>query len=52
VGLRSQATCETDEGAIAPDDDLLRPTFYMAAELNDWLPARIAGYKASRSRVM
>ena len=30
------------EGVIARDDDLLRPTFYMAAELKDWLPARIA----------
>ena len=39
-------------GAIAPDDDLLRPTFYMAAELKDWLPARIADYRASRSWVM
>jgi radical SAM superfamily enzyme YgiQ (UPF0313 family) len=39
-------------GVIAPDDDLLRPTFYMAAELKDWLPARIAGYRASRSWVM
>jgi len=37
------------EGMIAPGDDLLRPTFYMAAELKDWLPARIAGYLASRS---
>lgn len=40
------------EGVIAPDDDLLRPTFYMAAELKDWLPPRIAAYKASRSWVM
>jgi radical SAM superfamily enzyme YgiQ (UPF0313 family) len=40
------------EGIIAPDDDLLRPTFYMAAELKDWLPARIADYRASRSLVM
>lgn len=40
------------EGMIAPGDDLLRPTFYMAAELKDWLPARIAGYRASRPRVM
>jgi hypothetical protein len=37
---------------IAPDDDLLRPTFYMAAELRDWLPARIAEYRAARSCVM
>jgi radical SAM superfamily enzyme YgiQ (UPF0313 family) len=39
-------------GVIAHDDDLLRPTFYMAAELKDWLPARIADYRASRSWVM
>jgi radical SAM superfamily enzyme YgiQ (UPF0313 family) len=39
------------EGVIAPDDDLLRPTFYMAAQLKDWLPARIADYRASRSWV-
>jgi radical SAM superfamily enzyme YgiQ (UPF0313 family) len=40
------------EGMIAPDDDLLRPAFYMAAELKEWLPARIADYRASRSWVM
>ena len=45
------ATAEA-EGVIAPGNDLLRPTFYMAAELKDWLPGRIAGYRASRSWVM
>jgi len=40
------------EGVIAPDDDLLRPTFYMAAELKEWLPARIARYRRSRCWAM
>ena len=57
VGIRiypetDLAATAVAEGVIAPDDDLLRPTFYLAAELKDWLPARIAGYSASRSWVM
>jgi radical SAM superfamily enzyme YgiQ (UPF0313 family) len=40
------------EGIIRPDDDLLRPRFYLAPRLGDWLPERIAAYKASRSWVM
>jgi len=57
VGIRiypetDLAATAAAEGVIAPGDDLLRPTFYMAAELKDWLPARVAGYSASRSWVM
>ena len=40
------------EAVIRPDDDLLGPRFYMAPELKDWLPERIAAYKAARSWVM
>ena len=36
------------EGIIEPDEDLLGPRFYMAGELRDWLPERLAAYKASR----
>jgi len=57
VGIRiypetDLAATAVAEGMITPEDDLLRPTFYMAAELKDWLPPRIAAYKASRSWVM
>ena len=57
VGIRiypetDLAATAAAEGVIASGDDLLRPTFYMAAELKDWLPARVAGYSASRSWVM
>ncbi|MGP8243757.1 MAG: B12-binding domain-containing radical SAM protein [Bryobacteraceae bacterium] len=57
VGIRiypetDLAATAVAEGTIAPDDDLLRPTFYIAAELKDWLPARIARYRASRSWVV
>jgi hypothetical protein len=40
------------EGLIRPDDDLLWPCFYMAPQLRDWLPERIAAYTASRSWIM
>jgi radical SAM superfamily enzyme YgiQ (UPF0313 family) len=40
------------EGIIQPDDDLLWPRFYLAPRLGDWLPERVAAYKASRSWVM
>jgi hypothetical protein len=57
VGIRiypgtDLAATAVAEGVIAPDDDLLQPTFYMAAALKDWLPARIVVYKASHSWVM
>ena len=35
-------------GVIGPDEDLLKPRFYMAAGLGDWLPERIATYSVSR----
>jgi len=35
-------------GIIAPEDDLLQPTFYLAPRLKDWLPARVAEYVSSR----
>jgi len=40
------------EGVIRSDDDLLGPRFYLAHGLSDWLPERIAAYKASRPWVM
>ena len=40
------------EGLIAPDDDLLQPTFYIAPQLKAWLPERAAAYKALRSWVV
>jgi radical SAM superfamily enzyme YgiQ (UPF0313 family) len=39
-------------GMIRPDDDLLWPRFYLAPQLRDWLPERIAAYKNSRPWVM
>jgi radical SAM superfamily enzyme YgiQ (UPF0313 family) len=53
VGLRiySQtplATTALSEGVIRADEDLLLPRFYLAPELRDWLPERVADYKTSR----
>jgi radical SAM superfamily enzyme YgiQ (UPF0313 family) len=36
------------EGVIGADEDLLLPRFYLMPELRDWLPERVATYKASR----
>ena len=36
------------EGVTERDADLLSPCFYLAAGLRDWLPDRVAAYKASR----
>jgi radical SAM superfamily enzyme YgiQ (UPF0313 family) len=36
------------EGVIKADEDLLWPRFYLAPELRDWLPERVAAYKTSR----
>ena len=57
VGLRiypgtALAATALAEGVIQPDDDLLWPRFYLAPQLSDWLPERIAAYKTSRSWVM
>ena len=40
------------EGIIAPEDDLLLPRFYLAPPLRDWLPERVAAYRASHPKVM
>ena len=40
------------EGIIGPQDDLLRPAFYLAPALRDWLPRRIAEYRATHPAVM
>jgi radical SAM superfamily enzyme YgiQ (UPF0313 family) len=40
------------EGIITPADDLLRPRFYLAPPLVDWLPERIAAYRSLHSSVM
>jgi radical SAM superfamily enzyme YgiQ (UPF0313 family) len=52
VGLRiypatALAATALAEGVIRPGDDLLRPAFYLAPALRDWLPERIAEYAAS-----
>jgi radical SAM superfamily enzyme YgiQ (UPF0313 family) len=57
VGIRiypetDLAATAVAEGLIAPEDDLLRPTFYLAPRIQEWLPPRMAAYKASRSWVM
>ncbi len=36
------------QGIVTPEDDLLQPAFYLAPRLRDWLPDRIAHYRASR----
>jgi radical SAM superfamily enzyme YgiQ (UPF0313 family) len=35
------------DGVIKPDEDLLWPRFYMAPQMRDWLPERVATYQAS-----
>lgn len=57
VGLRIYpatplAATALAEGLIRCDDDLLWPRFYMVSQLKDWLPERVAVYKAARSWVM
>lgn len=39
------------EGVIKPGEDLLWPRFYVAPELRDWLPERVAEYRAARAWV-
>jgi radical SAM superfamily enzyme YgiQ (UPF0313 family) len=46
------ATRAVAEGMLKPDEDLLWPRFYLAPGLREWLPERIARYKAERSWVM
>ena len=36
------------KGVIAPDDDLLFPTFYLEKELENWLPETVANFMAKR----
>ncbi len=40
------------EGLIAREDDLLMPAFYMAPALREWLPERVAAFKAAHPNVM
>jgi radical SAM superfamily enzyme YgiQ (UPF0313 family) len=40
------------DGLIAPDDDLLRPQFYLTPKLDGWLTDRLQEWAASRSNVM
>lgn len=52
VGLRiypgtALAKTAAAEGQIRADDDLLRPRFYLAPELAEWLPERVAAYEAT-----
>ena len=53
VGLRIYpqtplARTALSEGVIRADEDLLLPRFYLTPELRDWLPERVAAYRASR----
>jgi radical SAM superfamily enzyme YgiQ (UPF0313 family) len=53
VGLRiyprtALAATARAEGIVGPDDDLLRPAFYAAPALKDWLPQRAAEYRRTR----
>jgi radical SAM superfamily enzyme YgiQ (UPF0313 family) len=53
VGLRIYpqtplARTALTEGVVSADEDLLLPRFYLMPELRDWLPERVAAYKASR----
>jgi radical SAM superfamily enzyme YgiQ (UPF0313 family) len=57
VGLRIYpetplAATSLAEGIIHLNDDLLWPRFYLTPHLQDWLPGRIAAYKASHSWVI
>ncbi len=57
VGLRIYpetplAARSVADGIVRSDDDLLLPRFYLAPQLKDWLPERIAAYKTSRQWVM
>jgi radical SAM superfamily enzyme YgiQ (UPF0313 family) len=40
------------DGMISPEDDLLRPKFYLARELEEWLPETLATWMADRPRWM
>jgi radical SAM superfamily enzyme YgiQ (UPF0313 family) len=53
VGLRIYpqtplARTALGERVIGPHENLLLPRFYLTPELRDWLPERVATYKASR----
>jgi radical SAM superfamily enzyme YgiQ (UPF0313 family) len=53
VGIRiyprtALAATAVAEGRIRPDDNLLRPRFYLAPELGDWLPGEARRWVAAR----
>lgn len=57
VGLRIYpgtplAATALAEELITPGDDLLRPRFYLAPGLADWLPLKVTMYRTSRPWVM
>ena len=37
-----------EEGVVGPDDDLLRPRFYLRPALRNWLPARVQTLRQQR----
>jgi len=37
-----------DEGRVSPDDDLLHPRFYLAEELENWLPETLRAWMGKR----
>jgi radical SAM superfamily enzyme YgiQ (UPF0313 family) len=41
------AAAAAAEGVISLSDDLLEPTFYLQPRLSQWLPERVAAYKAA-----
>jgi hypothetical protein len=52
VGLRiypgtALARRAVGQGLICADEDLLLPRFYLAGELAEWLPERVAAYEAT-----
>lgn len=54
VGLRiypgtSLHSIALAEGVVTPEDDLLRPKFYLSRSLREWLPQRIAVHRSRTS---
>jgi hypothetical protein len=46
------AKIAADEGRIVPDDNLLKPAFYMVREIEHWLAETVQARKAERPNWM